>query len=105
MILRESVETKYSAFTTTFLYMFVYTIIVVFCVFIEYFSKNAVYFLHLTNGISVFSAIVYYSISVESPLKHIIDNNQELAKKSLNFISWLNSKFSWTEAYQFDKDV
>lgn len=75
MILRESVETKYSAFATTFLYMFVYTIIVVFCVFIEYFSKNAIYFLHLTNGISIFSAIVYYSVTVESPLKHIIDNN------------------------------
>lgn len=68
-ILRESVEVKHSAAAVTFLYMFVFTIIVVFCVYIEYVSKNAIWFLHYTNGISIFAGVLFCAISVESPLR------------------------------------
>jgi hypothetical protein len=105
MVMRDSVESKHSAYAITFFYMFVFTIIVVFCVYIENVSKNAIYFLHYTNGISLVCVIIYFSISVDSPLKNVRDGNQELAKKSLNFISWFNSKFTRTEVYQFDRNI
>lgn len=105
LILREIVETKHSSISLTFFWMFVATTIMVFCFYIVYISKNAIWYLHFINGISIICAIVIYAISVDRPLTAIRNGNEEDGKRSLNFISRFNAKFSRKEPYQFDNSV
>ena len=85
--------------------MFVFTTIMVFCFYIEYVSKNAIYYLHFVNGISILCSVIIYAISVDRPLSAIRNGNEEEGKKSLNFISRFNAVFSRQEPYQFDDSV
>lgn len=105
MLLRQSVENKYLPITLTYLYMFNFTILVVFCVYIEYISKNAIIFLHTTNAVSLMCAAIYYSIMVIAPLRFVATKNQEGARKSLNYIAWFNSKFTRTIPFDFDTNI
>ena len=79
--------------------MFVFSVLLSFTIYIEYVSKNAIWFLHFINGICLMSAAVFYAISVESPLRQLVNGNEEEAVMGLNYISRVNSFFARTEAY------
>lgn len=93
--LKDSVEKKRANFTTTFFYMFYFSVIACFCIYIHYISKNAIYYLHFTNAFSIMCAFIIVVIGVDSPLRSIEKGKQQEAKKSLQFIAWLNSKFKF----------
>ena len=95
----DSVENKYSTYTTTFFWMFVFSVMLSFSIFMEYISRNAIYYLHLINGLSLICAAIFCSISVESPLRQIINGDETSAMKSLNYISRFNSFFSRKDPY------
>jgi hypothetical protein len=99
LILSETVESKHSAQANTLFYMFIFTVLLSFCIYIEYVSKNAINFLHFINGLCLICAAIFYTISVESPLRQIIDGDEETAMKSLNYISRFNAFFSRKDAY------
>lgn len=69
LIVKESVESKHSAKATTFYWMFNFSVLLSFCIYIEYVSKNAIYFLHFMNGASLICAATFCAIAVESPLR------------------------------------
>ena len=57
-------------------------------------------YLHLVNGISILSAALIYCMAIEPPLRLIKEGKQDLAKYSLNFISFVNSY--GVNSYTFD---
>jgi hypothetical protein len=105
LILKENVETKYSSYATTFMYSFVFMVLFVFCTYVEYISKNAIWFLHFTNASSIICIIVFYSISVDSPLRLIRQGDERLAMQNLNYIARFNSFFTRKAPYIFDGSV
>jgi heme/copper-type cytochrome/quinol oxidase subunit 4 len=102
MILTGCVESKHRAHTITFLYSFIASTTTLMCFYINYVSKNAINYLHFTNGMSILALAVFFAISVESPLKQLRNGDVEAAKQNLNFIARVNSFGSRVIAYQFD---
>lgn len=87
---------------STLYYSFYFSTVAVFCIYIEYMSKDAIAFLHFTNAISILCSLVIFSLGVDSPMRSFDQGNTMEGYKSLEFISWVNSKFSRKRAYYFE---
>ena len=77
--------------------------VAIFCFYIEFISKDAIAFLHFTNVISILSAAVIFLIGVDSPIRCLQQGKVQEAKKSLEFISRVNSMFSKVKPLDFEK--
>ena len=71
---------------STLYYSFYFSTVAVFCIYIEYISKDAVSFLHFTNAISIFCSVIIFLLGVDSPLRNLEQGNTEKAVESLEFI-------------------
>ena len=71
ILLKDLVSKRYSSVATTFMYCFYFSSIMMFCLYIEFISKNAILYLDFVNGISILSSMVIYAIGFESPLRCI----------------------------------
>lgn len=80
-----------------------FSVVAIFCFYIEYISKDAIAFLHFTNVISILSVAVVFSIGVDSPKRYLLQGKIQDAKKSLKFISRVNSMFSKVKPLDFEK--
>jgi hypothetical protein len=71
MLLRQSVENKWLPYLLTYLYMWNFTILVVFTVYMEYISRDAIKFLHITNAVTLFCAAFYCTFAVIAPVRYV----------------------------------
>ena len=88
---------------STLYYSFYFSPVAVFCIYIQYMSKDAIAFLHFTNAISILCSLIIFTLCVGSPLRSFDQGDTMEAYRSLEFISWVNSKFSRHKAYYFER--
>ena len=83
-------------------YTFLFSTVAIFCFYIEYISKNAIYYLHFVNGVSILCGLIIVIGAVDSPIRCLDQGRVSECFKNLEFISWFNSKFSKHRAYYFE---
>ena len=103
LLIKDIVSEKNDSITSTLYYSMNFSVVAIFCFYIEYISKDAIAFLHFTNVISILSAAVIFSIGVDSPKRCLEQGKLQEAKKSLKFISRVNSIFSKVEPLDLEK--
>ena len=67
LLIKDIVSEKNDSITSTLYYSMNFSVVAIFCFYIEYISKDAIAFLHFTNVICILSAAVVFSIGVDSP--------------------------------------
>lgn len=105
IVLKDSVEKKHANYTTTFFFMFYFSVIAFFCTYIEYISKNAIHYLHFINASSILCAIIILTLAVDSPLRNFEKGNQDEGRRLLSYIAKFNSTFSRSAECSFENTI
>jgi hypothetical protein len=83
ILLKDIVEKKHHTIVSTLYISFYQTTVAIFCIYIEFISKNAIEYLHFINAISILCSVIIFTMGVDSPLRCLDNGDTNEAKKSL----------------------